>query len=191
METKACGRCKVEYPKTTEYFFRKIYKQKMANGEIKEYKSLRYLCKKCHGQDGEDRRRLKICKQNGWDIKDYNKNYRNKIAFNKLKYKELDGIKRSTRGHIRRKIDNGYVFTGMDNYIKDIEINRRKNALKMRKYDYGHENKLTQKERNDKSKEILLDSFVCNRIKKKLGEVPQEIIQTQRLIIKLRQELNK
>ena len=163
----------------------------MANGEIKEYKSLRYLCKKCHGQDGEDRRRLKICKQNGWDIKDYNKNYRNKIAFNKLKYKELDGIKQSTRGYIRRKIDNGYVFTGMDNYIKDIEINRRKNALKMRKYDYGHENKLTQKERNDKSKEILLDSFVCNRIKKKLGEVPQEIIQTQRLIIKLRQELNK
>jgi hypothetical protein len=55
---------------------------------------------------------------------------------------------------------------------------------------WQQENKQKQKAYDKKRIQNLTDSIICNRLGVKIGEVPQEIIETKRLIIKLKRKLN-
>ncbi len=93
---------------------------------------------------------------------------------------------------------NHYLKLRKKNEVKDyidylyrIEAKKRtssKNTIKITSYKYK------QKYRNDyyiKDRKILKDSYIANNILGfKVNEVPKEIIETKRLIIKLKKEVN-
>lgn len=183
---KKCGNCKKEFPKTLEYFFNKTYKQKNSKGIVKNYNSLRSTCKKCHSIIQTKKNRDKRCKELNCTIDEYKEKWIEQMSFSKLKYKYLKDVRATRKHSIIKKIDNGYIFTTIEQYDKDCRINK---SIARRKYHYQSNEVLTQKEKNDKRKTILLDSVVCNMLGYKKGELPKEIIETKRLIFKINQEI--
>jgi len=188
IQNKTCCTCKIVFPKTHEYFFKKVIKQKLVNGDIATYQSFRHNCKKCHALKTKQSKNISICKENGWDIKEYKKEWKKKYSFGRLKYKELKDVPKGIRARIISKMDKGYKFTT----ISDFKIFGRENqGMAKRKYKYNHNGLLTCKDKNEMYRGVLLDCVIANKMKRKLGEIPVNLLETQRLIIKLNREINK
>jgi hypothetical protein len=173
---KTCSTCKQEFPETTEYFFLNS-----------NHKSLRSNCKKCHGQIKVKKDREKKCKELGINIKDYETYKRNELLSRpifQLKNEKLKGIPRSYRARILKKErEEGYVFTTFEQYKLDVLKIRSETQ---RKYNYKDCVKLSYEIIKDK----LPDYYIANRFRKKLSELPKEMIETKRLIIQLKRETN-
>ena len=128
---KKCTSCKLELPKTKEYFFAKVVKQQNKSG-LAIYHSFRAICKSCHNKKGEENRIKKRCKEMNCDISNYRENWKKKYSETRTKYK------------IDITMSKYHSKNLTDTYIKQL---------------YRH------------------------------IDVPKEIIETKRLIIKLKREL--
>ena len=190
---KICGSCKKEYPKNKKYFFIKISKQKLASGKIAIYKGFRSNCKKCHQIKTEERRVSKRCVEMNCNISDYRDNW--KKQFSKTRTTDLVAKSQLTEGRY-----NGYrvlfkkgLVKNVKEYNEKVFINKHSKPW-LRKYDYGGKVFLEDKERRDKNNknkiENITDTYIVNYLGYKKGEVPKEIIETKRLLIKLKRELN-
>lgn len=184
---KKCGTCGVELPKTEEYFFKKIIKQKLAKGNVVTYNSFKSDCKKCHAKKGEQRRIKKRCKEMGCSVNDYEIYWKKQYTQTRTKYPEISDYPKSVRGTIQKRIRNGYKFTTYEKYKRDCRINVSKAR---RKHDYGDVD-FAPKEKLSRSGIInLTDGYIAATLKSKVGDLPKEIIEVKRLIIKLKRELN-
>src|SRR5690606_21529037 len=98
----------------------------------------------------------------------YKEAYLNKIRLKKIKYPELLNVPKSIRGHIVQKINNGYVFTTIDQYKKDVEDNIKKSRFKKRKFNYDSDEYLKKgeatKKRNHYRIENITDEYITNMI---------------------------
>jgi hypothetical protein len=134
---KTCNTCKNEFPKTTQYFFNKVIKQKLSNGEIAVYNCLRSDCKKCHGKKGVIRKVKKRCIELKCNVSDYRENWKKQYSETRTKHNIPKGMPVMTYHSIN-----------------------------------------------------VTDIYVANKLKKKVSELPKEVIETTRLIIKLKRETN-
>ena len=134
METKICIGCKNELPKTLEFFFRRVIKQKMADGSIKEYKTFKSYCKKCHAEKGNERRIEKRCKEMGCSTEDYRENWKKQYSKTRIKHPEIKHLPESVQCTLRKWLDNGYEFTTYEQFRIDC---RKQTSKLRRKYDYG------------------------------------------------------
>lgn len=185
-QTKVCAKCKNEYPKTTEYFFRKVIKQRLASGEIAVYNSYRSVCKKCHGMQGNERRIKKRCEEMNCSVKDYRENWKKQYSKTRTKYPKIKHLPETVQFTLRKWMDSGYKFTSYEQFRIDV----RKNISKYRrKYDYGECDFVPQKERNRCGIKNLTDGYVAMTLGFKVDEVPQSLIENKRLILKLMREL--
>jgi len=189
--TKVCGDCKKEFPRTKRHFFTKKYKQKLSDGTIKEYTSLRSNCKDCHAIRTTKKKQEKKCLEMGWKIEDYQDKWRELAAKNQTKYEwvyQLDipiGHKRTLIRYLR----NGYVFTTLNGYYKERERVKKESFARKRKqpipdeYDYKYQ--MPKKLRNEYQNKELSDSRLANWLGFKVSEVTKEVIETKRLLVKM------
>jgi hypothetical protein len=182
-ETKICTKCKIEFPKTTKYF---LLKSKRKNSKSKMINLFRESCKKCTYKQTSERRISKKCIELGINISDWESYKRNELLKRpifKLKDENLKGIKRSIRARILRKSRNeNFNFTTIQDYYNQCTINRSKSQRK-----YLYEEEVLNSQIISKS---LPDYYIANRLKKKVSEIPKEMIETKRLIIKLKRLTN-
>ena len=190
---KICGSCKKEYPKTKKYFFIRTYKEVLASGKTAIYKGFKSNCKKCHGIKGAERRVKKRCKELDCNVSDYRENWKKQYSktrtINLLAKKELtEGQYNTYKSHVKK----GLSFD-LKEHKERVYINKHSKPW-LRKFDYGGKVFLEDKERRDKNNknkiENITDSYIVNYLGYKKGEVPKEIIETKRLLIKLKRELN-
>ena len=185
-QTKICTKCKNEYPKTTEYFFKRVRKQKLANGEIAVYNSYRSVCKTCHGIQGNERRIKKRCKEMNCNVENYRENWKKQYSKTRTKYPEIKHLPETVQSTLRKWMDNGYNFTTYEQFRLDV----RKNISKYRrKYDYGECDFVPQNERNRCGIKNLTDGYVAMTLGFRVDEVPKSLIANKRLILKLMREL--
>lgn len=171
---KICTKCKVKYPKSKKYFFKKSQNR---NG-------LRAICKKCHKEDAVERKIQNRCKEEGILRSEWEEFKRKKLLERDIfqfKDERLKYYPRPLRARILRKIRNGYNFTTLEQYYKDDQRGK-----KNRKYNYKNNGKITRSD----ILENLPDYYVAGLLRKKVGDIPKEIIETKRLIVKIRREIN-
>lgn len=183
---KKCGECKNEFPKTTEYFFLRIIKQKLVDGSTVEYLSLKSICKKCHGTKANELRIQKRCNEMGCETKDYRENWKKQYSKTRTLNPEISHLHYSLRGGIRKKIRKGYKYTNHEQYKLDCRSNV---SMCHRKYDYGDKKLLTTKDINNKRTQVMSDSYLALAIGLSVNEIPKEMIETKRLIYTLKREL--
>jgi len=199
IEYKTCSTCKKEYQKTKEYFFVKNRKQKLASGKIAVYKGFRSNCKKCHNIKGQKNRIKKRCKELDCDISDYRKNW--KKQYSKTRTIDLEAKKNLTQGQYNhfKKLKKKYVNLDFKTYLKNVFENREKNKIRLRnmvlskqKYFTKEDKRLALRMYAKNEKDRLTDAYVANHILYcKVSDLPKEIIETKRNIIKLKRELKK
>jgi len=194
---KKCTRCNLEFPKTDGYFFGKITKQQNKNG-LAIYHSFRAICKKCNREKGEENRVKKRCKELNCDISDYRNNW--KKQYSKTRTFDLEAKEKLSKGqyaHFRTLLSNGIIYN-TESYLKHIlESKKERNILlsniaqSKRKY-FGKEEKRLALRKYAKNEMLrLTDAYVANVVMKKpIKELSKEIIETKRLIIKLKRQLN-
>lgn len=134
---KICGTCKESFPKTSEFFFKRVIKQKLSNGEIAIYNCFRSDCITCYGKKGSKRKVDKRCKDLKCNISEYQQKWKEQYS------------KTRTKHNIKKQ------STIMKYHVENIT-----------------------------------DLYIANRFRKKVSELPKEIIETKRLIIKLKREIN-
>jgi len=184
---KTCGSCGNEFPKTDKYFFKKTIKQKNAAGQTVKYKSFRSVCKSCHAIEMKNAQRLRRCKEMGCSIDEYEFYWKKQYTETRTKYPEISHLPKSVRCTIKKRIRNGYKFTTYEKYKTDCRINVSKAK---RKYDYGNIDFAPQKQKNRCGIINLTDGYVAATLNSKVGDLPKEIIETKRIILKLKRELN-
>tara|TARA_R110000868_G_scaffold166814_1_gene400969 strand:- start:2876 stop:3445 length:570 start_codon:yes stop_codon:yes gene_type:complete len=185
MDLKTCGTCKIEFPKTEEYFFKRTIKQQNKNG-LAVYYSFKSQCKKCHGLQGNNIRVKKRCLEMNCEVLDYNKNWRKQYSDTRILFKEITYLPQGVQNVVRRKIQNGYVFSTYEQY----RIDCRKNLSKVRrKYDYGDLDFVPKGTQT--GIKHLTDGYIALTMGLKVKEVPKEFIETRRLTILLKRELEK
>ncbi len=188
MDTKICSECKMELPKTKEYFFTKKYKQEY-KGKILEYTCFRSTCKKCHSILSTEKNRNKRIKELGCTIETYKETYCKIIAIKKTKYKELLDIPPNKRVYLIRKMNDGYIFEGIEKYKEDVKKSYKKASINRRKYDYGDVDKVTRQMANEMAMRYLPDSRIAQSMGFKVKDIPKEILEVQRNIIFLKREM--
>lgn len=184
---KKCKMCNNEFPKTEDYFFKKIIKQKNAKGEIVKYNSFRSVCKNCHAIKMKNAHRVRRCKEMGCLLDDYEKTWQKYQRKKLTKHPEVQHLPKSIRANIYKAISKGYVFTTYEKYKKDCRSNVSKAR---RKYDYGNVDIVPQEQKNRCGIVNLTDGYVAATLNSKVGDLPEEIIETKRIILKLKRELN-
>ena len=192
-ENKTCGTCRKEYPKTKNYFFIRKIKQHNAKGELKIYNSFRSDCKSCRAKKGSKRRVAKRCKEMNCDISEYRENW--KKQYSKTRTMDLVAKNQLTNGEYnvyRSYLKKGLIFS-VKEYRERVYVNKHSKPW-LRKFDYGGKVFLEDKERRNKANrnkiDNITDSYITNYLGYKKNEVPKEIIETKRLLIKLKRELN-
>jgi len=192
-ETKKCGHCKNEYPKTSNYFFVKISKQKLASGKIATYKGYRSICKKCHAIKGEERRVKKRCKELNCDISDYREKW--KKQYTETRTIDLEAKINLTEGqynNFKSKIKKGHNIDYKE-YLENVKVNKYSKPW-LRKFDYDGKVFLTKKEIQNKSNKNkiknITDVYITNYLGVKKEDIPKEVIETKRLLIKIKRQLN-
>ena len=165
MEKKKCTACKGLFDKTEQFFFIQNSKQKRADGKIKIYTSFRSNCKQCWIKNSRKKARQKRCKELGVSMSQYKQAANQQRALSKYKNKELIGVPKSLRHHIRDKIKNGYIYKGLEQWENDVELSIRKAQLKHRKYNYQNKGRLTSKEINRACIIRLSNAVIANRLR--------------------------
>tara|TARA_R110000796_G_C14437310_1_gene421880 strand:+ start:65 stop:670 length:606 start_codon:yes stop_codon:yes gene_type:complete len=190
---KICGTCKKELPKTLDHFFAKRTKQKLASGKIAIYKGFRSNCKKCHAVKGGERRVKKRCKELDCNVSDYRENW--KKQYSKTRTIDLFAKKELTEGQYnvyKSYLKKGIVFN-LEEHKEMVYINKHSKPW-LRKFDYGGkiflDNKETRIKSNRNKIDNITDSYIVNYLGYRKNEVPIEIIESKRLLIKLKRELN-
>tara|TARA_R110001599_G_scaffold288842_2_gene491836 strand:- start:1656 stop:2249 length:594 start_codon:yes stop_codon:yes gene_type:complete len=196
---KICGNCKKTLPKNKDNFFGRKIKEVNSKGETKIYNSFRSVCKKCHTIKTRDRARKKRCEEMNCNISDYEKNWKKQqrktsskdfVAMENLtKYQYDNYIRFLKKGEVsdyksylkrikKSKEQRNYrVLASVLDRMKYFTIQDKKEALKM----YAKNEMLR-----------VTDSYVANVVMKTpIKELSPEIIETKRLIIKIKRELNK
>jgi hypothetical protein len=100
---KTCTNCKIEFPKTKDYFFVKIIKQQNKSG-LAIYNSFRSICKKCHGKKGEENRIKKRCLEMDCNISKYRENWKKQYSKTRIKY-DLINFKTKSKYHSKELTD--------------------------------------------------------------------------------------
>lgn len=186
METKVCGRCKKEFPKTREHFYTKKYKQKLVDGTYSRYTCLRSVCKKCNTAQKVEKSRAKRCEELGCTLNEYESIYRRQQRTSRMKYPELIDIPEPKRVGIRRWIENGYAFTTVEQYELDW---RKQRSRDRRKYDYGDVDFVTSKLSNDMQIKNLTRGRLALGTNFSAKDMPEEVYQLKKTIILLKREL--
>jgi hypothetical protein len=192
-ENKICCTCKEKYPKTKDYFFVKISKQKLASGKIAIYKGFRSDCKSCSAKKGSKRRVAKRCKEMNCDISEYRENWKKQF----LKTTTMDLVAKNQLTPGEYNVYRSYLKKGLIGSVKEykerVYINKHSKPW-LRKFNYEGKIFLENKERQNKANNHkihnITDSYITNYLGYKKNEVPKEIIETKRLLIKLKRELN-
>ena len=192
MKLKTCCNCKKEFPKTKDYFFAKVIKQKNKSG-LATYYSFRSNCKTCHGKKGNERRVEKRCKELDCNISNYRQNW--KTQYSKTRTFDVQAKNELSEGqyNVYRKMFLDGIANNLEEYKKQVFKNKHSKPW-LRKFDYDGMVFLTLKERQTKNnitnREKLTDRYIVNAFGFKKGQVPKEVIETKRIIIKLKRELN-
>jgi len=180
---KKCTCCNLEFPKTKDYF---LLKPKRKNYKWKVYEIYRSQCKKCTYKNTNEKRILKKCnelliKRDEWD--DWKRKDKLKKPIFQFKDDRLKDFNRPLRARILRKIrEENYIFTTVENYYKEC-LENKSNA--QRKYSYSTVGKLS----SDIIANEMPDYYIANRLKMPTSEIPKEIIETKRLLLKLKRTL--
>jgi len=189
-KTKTCSRCGNEFPLNDTYFFKKVIKQELANGEIAVYYGYRHLCKKCHAAVTLEKKRKKRYKELGCTESGYKAAYIEQQRFKKIKFKELANVDDKTRAKILRVFRKyGKMFYSEEDYDQHLIEVRKQASLKHRKYDYGNADFITPKMSSEKYMLNLTNARMAQSLGMSVKDVPEEIIETKRLTIKLKREL--
>lgn len=186
METKICIVCKNEYPKTLDYFYNRTIKQKLASGQIAEYKTFKSQCKKCHKIDTEKRRIKKRCNELSCDINEYRKKWKEQYSITRTKHPEIKHLPAGVKNTLRKWIDNGYKFTTYEQFRLDCKKNTSKAR---RKYNYGDVDFVPKKTRNRSGIINLTDSYIAYTLRVSVKDISKELIEQKRLILKLKREI--
>jgi hypothetical protein len=187
-ETKICTCCNLEFEKTEKYFYKKIIKQQNKNG-IGVYYSFRSICKVCYDKKGNDNRIKKRCKEMSCDFLDYRLNW--KKQYSKTRTIDLLAKEKLTEGQYnvyKTKIKK-QIISNIEEYYKNVFKNKHSKPW-MRKYDYGNVDFIPKEKLNKSGIVNLTDAYIALTLKAKVKDVPKEILQTKRLIIQLKRELN-
>jgi len=183
-DSKVCVRCKKLLPKTDEYFFARVIKQKLANGEIAVYNCFRSFCKKCHGVSGNKNRIKKRCLEMNCNVSEYDEKWKLQYSETRTHFKEIINLPDGVKNVLRNKMKNGYVFENYEKYRIDCRKNISKAA---RKYDYGN---LDFVPKNTQTGiKYLTNGYVALTLGHRVKDVPKEILETKRLTILLKREL--
>ncbi len=187
---KTCGDCGNSFPKTEEFFFKRIIKQELVKGNVVEYNSFKSDCKKCFALKAKKRRVKKLCEKYNCNVEELPQKRIESISFSRLKYKSLKDVRKSRRHSIRNKIDDGYNFTTIEQYEKDCKKNVR---IARRKYDYGlpFDSNIPQKISNRSGIINLTNSYVAATLGHKVDELPKDLIENRKLIIQLKRLTNQ
>jgi hypothetical protein len=186
MDTKICTVCKKELLKNTDNYFLSKKKQLTANNTIKYYYVFKSLCKKCHGIKRNTLRVKKRCEDMQCSVADYRTNWKKQFSKTKTIHPEYLPLNRKTRVEIAKLVTMGYIFTTYEQYRLDC---RKKQSVRMRKYDYGDVDFVTSKLRGRYRIDNLPDCYIATSLKKSVKEVPKTILESRRLIIQLKREL--
>lgn len=187
IKTKICTKCLEVFPKTKEYFFEKVTKQKNKNG-VSVYYGFRSMCKKCHGKDGLIRMQKKKSIELGCSLEDYPKVW--KVLLNKQKIKDVvakQKLKKNQYAHYLRLKNKGIVSNEVE-YLEGMK-ERISVARKNRPSKYkslSHRRSVEAKRNSDK----LSNCYVANHLFGcKVSDLPLEIIETKRLSVQIKREL--
>jgi len=179
MTTKTCTKCNSLKEASIDNFH-------LRWNSSKTKKVFRAKCKVCFNNENTENRILKRCKEEGIERSEWDSFKRSELMNRdifKLKDERLKNIPRPTRARILRKIrEDNYVFTSYEQYKKDCSINR---SLAQRKYDYDGVDLLN----SDIITKKMPDYYIASRLKMNLKDIPKEIIETKRLLIKIKREL--
>jgi len=199
IEYKTCCTCKKELPKTKQYFYVKNSKQKLSSGKIAVYKRFRSNCKKCHSIKTEKNRIKKRCKELDCDVSDYRKNW--KKQYSTTRTIDLEAKQNLTQGQYNhfKKLKNKDNNLNYKKYLNNVEENKkqrneriRNESLLRQKYFTKEDKRLALRMYAKNEKDRLTDAYVANHILYcKVSDLPKEIIETKRNIIKLKRELKK
>ena len=180
---KKCTCCNLEFPKTEDYFFSRVIKQQNKSG-LATYHSFRAICKSCNNKKTESNRIKKRCEEMNCDISDYRENWKKQYSETRTFVKEISHLPKGVQSVIRKKINNGYVFTNYEQYRYDC----RKNLSRVkRKYNYDNLDFVPKGTQT--GIKHLTDSYIALTLKRKVKEVPKEMIEFKRLTIQLKREL--
>jgi hypothetical protein len=197
---KTCGLCKKEFPRTEDYFFIKVIRQKLAGGEIAIYYSFRSDCKKCHGLKGKKRKHKHKSLEHNCTVEEYAQ--KAKLIGNirrwegKRKYHFLDDLPISNikKEWIKQIIRQGYSFTTYEQLLADRKEYRKSVMDKKRKIPlpkgFYRLKDIPDKERKYLINRRLTEGRLANWLGFKVGELPKEVIETKRLIVELRRIIN-
>lgn len=180
---KKCTCCKLEFPKTEDYFFAKVIKQQNKSG-LAIYHSFRAICKSCNNKKTEENRIKKRCKEMNCNVSDYRENWKKQYSETRTFVKEISHLPKGVKSVIRKKIKDGYIFTNYEQY----RIDCRKNVSQVkRKYEYGNIDFVPKGIQT--GIKYLTDGYIALTLKAKVKEVPKEMIEFKRLTIQLKREL--
>tara|TARA_R110000772_G_scaffold23786_1_gene63418 strand:+ start:825 stop:1406 length:582 start_codon:yes stop_codon:yes gene_type:complete len=188
--TKKCINCNVHLPKTDDFFFKRVEKNILADGSIKTYTSFRSNCKKCHSKKGNQRRIKLRCEEMNCEVSEYRKKWKKQYTETRTKDKEAkEKLNNSAYIYYKRLLKLGEVKDLLSYFYRIESQNRRrsKSKIKITSYNYikDYRNKYYKKDR-----EKLKDAYITNGLMGlKVSEVPKEIIETKRLIIKIKREI--
>lgn len=204
---KQCGRCKVIFPLTDEYFFTKTTKKgTIISGKplSADCVSFRSVCKTCHTAQGYERNRAKLMikynasSQEELDQIIYSMRTRAgmlgayaslNLPSKRRKYQYPENATSNEMQKIRMIYDKGYdLATYQDEWRKRWLENQKKN----RKYKYPEEfDKVPRNLIQKAVSENLTDAFIANRLGFKLEDIPQEILELKRKQLKFYRYVKK
>lgn len=192
---KKCSCCKKTLPLTKEYFFEKKIKQLNKDGQLKTYHSFRSNCKKCHAAKGQERRIKKRCKELGCEVHEYRKHW--KMQYSKARSIDMDAQENLSLGqyqNYKKRLRSGETYN-WKHYIKTKSKRRKEaQAKRPRKYNTKQEAKTAQRKQNKVNQKISIsnldDGYVARLLGFKRTELPSQIIESKRMIIKIKRELN-
>ena len=189
---KKCTCCSLEFPKTNQYFFAKKVKQQNKNG-LAIYYLLRSVCKSCNNKKTQANRIKKRCKEMNCDVLDYEKNWKQQYSETRTKDKEAKS--QLTINQYSRFLKSGLNEVNLfkeeteksklerDKRISELSKNRRK-------YFTNEDIRVSLRMYAKNECERLTDAYVANvLLRKPIKNLSKEIIETKRLLIKLKRHL--
>lgn len=190
--TKKCGCCKQTFPKTEDYFFKRLIKQETGGKQV-IYHSFKSSCKKCFGRVNSKRERDKRIKKLGCTEENYKENYLKQMGFNHVKFKKLYNLsisKKEKNNITKFCTEHDYTFTTMKAFLafkKKLWIenwNMRRIHPLPKGYNFIYElpSDLKKKMYNERP---LTEAKLANWLGFKKGDLPKEILEVKELLVQI------